>query len=71
MAEQLEFLENRKKQYLRAALQAKQKNELELAKSHLRTAKSFDAMMEAARSGKPVDTSKVSALRSVRSHTGG
>ncbi|XP_075877921.1 coiled-coil and C2 domain-containing protein 1B isoform X2 [Nelusetta ayraudi] len=58
-AEQLEFLENRKKQYLKAALQAKQKNELELAKSHLRTAKSFDAMMEAARSGKPVDTSKV------------
>lgn len=61
-AEQLEFLENRKKQYLKAALQAKQKNDLELAKSHLRTAKGLEAMMEAARSGRPVDSSKVGAL---------
>lgn len=60
--EQLEFLENRKKQYLKAALQAKQKNDLELAKSHLRTAKGFDAMIEAVHNGKPVDTTKVGAL---------
>lgn len=58
-AEQLEFLENRKKQFLKAALQAKQKNDLEQAKTLLRKAKGFDPMIEAARSGKPVDISQV------------
>uniref|UniRef100_A0A3B1JFJ3 Coiled-coil and C2 domain-containing protein 1B n=1 Tax=Astyanax mexicanus TaxID=7994 RepID=A0A3B1JFJ3_ASTMX len=57
--QQLEFLEGRKKQYMKAALQAKQKNDVEQAKLHLRTAKSFDPMIEAARSGKAVDISKV------------
>lgn len=61
--QQLEFLENRKKQYLKAALQAKQKNDLEQAKVFLRTAKGFEPMIEAARSGKPVDISKVSTRR--------
>uniref|UniRef100_A0A672LG26 Coiled-coil and C2 domain-containing protein 1B n=1 Tax=Sinocyclocheilus grahami TaxID=75366 RepID=A0A672LG26_SINGR len=53
--QQLEFLEGRKKQYMKAALQAKQKNDLEHAKTLLRAAKSLDPMIEAARSGKTVD----------------
>ncbi|XP_053293559.1 coiled-coil and C2 domain-containing protein 1B isoform X1 [Pleuronectes platessa] len=57
--QQLEFLEGRKKQYLKAALIAKQKNDLEQAKSFLRTAKSFEPMIEAARGGKSVDISTV------------
>ncbi|XP_051736986.1 coiled-coil and C2 domain-containing protein 1B isoform X2 [Ctenopharyngodon idella] len=57
--QQLEFLEDRRKQYMKAALQAKQKNDLEQAKTFLRTAKGLDPMIEAARSGKTVDVSKV------------
>ncbi|XP_044075924.1 coiled-coil and C2 domain-containing protein 1B isoform X2 [Siniperca chuatsi] len=57
--QQLEFLEGRKKQYLKAALQAKQKTDMEQAKIFLRTAKSFDPIIEAARSGKTVDISTV------------
>ncbi|XP_073348051.1 coiled-coil and C2 domain-containing protein 1B isoform X2 [Pagrus major] len=57
--QQLEFLEGRKKQYMKAALQAKQKNDMEQAKVFLRTAKGFDSMIEAARSGRNVDISTV------------
>ncbi|XP_070775003.1 coiled-coil and C2 domain-containing protein 1B [Enoplosus armatus] len=57
--QQLEFLEGRKKQYLKAALQAKQKNDMEQAKIFLRNAKGFEPMIEAARSGKTVDISTV------------
>ncbi|XP_063318130.1 coiled-coil and C2 domain-containing protein 1B isoform X2 [Pelmatolapia mariae] len=57
--QQLEFLEGRKKQYMKAALQAKQKNDMEQAKIFLRTAKGFEPMIEAARSGKTVDISTV------------
>uniref|UniRef100_I3KQ16 Coiled-coil and C2 domain-containing protein 1B n=1 Tax=Oreochromis niloticus TaxID=8128 RepID=I3KQ16_ORENI len=57
--QQLEFLEGRKKQYMKAALQAKQKNDMEQAKIFLRTAKGLDPMIEAARSGKTVDISTV------------
>ncbi|ROJ13901.1 Coiled-coil and C2 domain-containing protein 1B [Anabarilius grahami] len=57
--QQLEFLEDRRKQYMKAALQAKQKNDLEQAKTFLRTAKGLDPMIEAARSGKAVDISKL------------
>uniref|UniRef100_A0A8D3EBY1 Coiled-coil and C2 domain-containing protein 1B n=1 Tax=Scophthalmus maximus TaxID=52904 RepID=A0A8D3EBY1_SCOMX len=53
----LEFLEGRKRQYLKAALQAKQKNDLEQAKNFLRSAKGLDATIETARSGKTVDIS--------------
>uniref|UniRef100_A0A1A7WHU5 Coiled-coil and C2 domain-containing protein 1B n=1 Tax=Iconisemion striatum TaxID=60296 RepID=A0A1A7WHU5_9TELE len=56
-AQQLELLESRKKQYMKAALQAKQKNDTEQAKVFLRTAKGLDPMIEEARSGKPVDLS--------------
>ncbi|KAK7944866.1 hypothetical protein WMY93_000594 [Mugilogobius chulae] len=58
-AEQVEFLENRKKQFLKAALQAKQKNDMEQAKTLLRKAKGFEPMIEAARGGKPVDISQI------------
>ncbi|XP_058478525.1 coiled-coil and C2 domain-containing protein 1B isoform X2 [Solea solea] len=57
--QQLEFLEGRKKQYMKAALQAKQKNDLEQAKTFLRTAKGFEPMIDAVRSGKSVDISTV------------
>ncbi|XP_067893233.1 coiled-coil and C2 domain-containing protein 1B isoform X2 [Heterodontus francisci] len=57
--QQLEFLQNRKKQYMKAAVQAKQKKNLEQAKDFLRTAKSFDSMIAALQSGKPIDISKV------------
>ncbi|NXD77257.1 C2D1B protein, partial [Halcyon senegalensis] len=57
--EQLEFLENRKKQYLKAAIKAKKENNLEQAKMYLRTAKSFDLKIEQAKHGKPVDISKL------------
>lgn len=58
--EQLEFLENRKKQYLKAAIKAKRENNLEQAKTYLRTAKGLDLKIEQAKSGKTVDISKVS-----------
>ncbi|XP_009976359.1 PREDICTED: coiled-coil and C2 domain-containing protein 1B [Tauraco erythrolophus] len=57
--EQLEFLENRKKQYMKAAIKAKKENNLEQAKMYLRTAKSFDPKIEQAKCGKPVDISKL------------
>ncbi|NXP82053.1 C2D1B protein, partial [Ramphastos sulfuratus] len=57
--EQLEFLENRKKQYMKAAVKAKKENNLEQAKMYLRTAKSLDLRIEQAKCGKPVDLSKL------------
>ncbi|KGL73529.1 Coiled-coil and C2 domain-containing protein 1A, partial [Tinamus guttatus] len=57
--QQLAFLEGRRKQLLQAALRAKQKNDMEGAKLFLRQAKGLEPMMEASRSGLPVDISKV------------
>ncbi|XP_050162279.1 coiled-coil and C2 domain-containing protein 1B isoform X2 [Myiozetetes cayanensis] len=57
--EQLEFLENRKKQYMKAAIKAKRGNNLEQAKTYLRTAKGLDLKIEQAKHGKPVDISKL------------
>lgn len=45
---------------MKAALQAKQKKDMEQAKVLLRTARRFDPIIEAARSGKTVDISAVS-----------
>lgn len=59
VTEQVEMLEARRKQYMKAALQAKQKNDMEQARVYLRTAKSFEPLITAARSGKHVDLSKV------------
>uniref|UniRef100_A0A3P9PWZ3 Coiled-coil and C2 domain containing 1B n=1 Tax=Poecilia reticulata TaxID=8081 RepID=A0A3P9PWZ3_POERE len=56
-AQLLELLDSRKKQFMKAALQAKQKNDMDQAKVFLRTAKGLDPMIEAARSGKTVDIS--------------
>ncbi|NWV17373.1 C2D1B protein, partial [Origma solitaria] len=58
-AEALEFLENRKKQYVKAAIKAKRENNLEQAKTYLRTAKGLDLKIEQAKSGKTVDISKL------------
>nr|KAF6479344.1 coiled-coil and C2 domain containing 1A [Molossus molossus] len=57
--QQLAFLEGRKKQLLQAALRAKQKNDVEGAKMHLRLAKGLEPMLEASRNGLPVDITKV------------
>ncbi|XP_064194188.1 coiled-coil and C2 domain-containing protein 1B isoform X2 [Anguilla rostrata] len=57
--QQVDFLEGRKKQYMKAALQAKQKKDMDQARSFLRAAKGFDPIIEAAKSGKAVDISKV------------
>ncbi|KAJ3595526.1 hypothetical protein NHX12_004829 [Muraenolepis orangiensis] len=57
--QQLDFLEGRRKQYMKAALQAKQRNDMEAAKGFLRTAKGLVPLIEAARGGKAVDISKV------------
>uniref|UniRef100_A0A4W3GQU9 Coiled-coil and C2 domain-containing protein 1B n=1 Tax=Callorhinchus milii TaxID=7868 RepID=A0A4W3GQU9_CALMI len=57
--QQLQFLENRKKQLMKAALRTKQKNDLEGAKLYLRQAKGLDPMIEAAKGGLPVDIKKV------------
>ncbi|XP_077189868.1 coiled-coil and C2 domain-containing protein 1B isoform X2 [Paroedura picta] len=57
--EHIEFLESRKKQYLKAAIQAKKRNELEQAKAYLKIAKSFDPKIELAKNGKLVDISKL------------
>ncbi|XP_072199926.1 coiled-coil and C2 domain-containing protein 1B [Excalfactoria chinensis] len=57
--EQLEFLENRKKKYVKAAIKAKKENNLEQAKMYLRTAKTFDLKIGEAKCGKLVDISKL------------
>ncbi|CAO2588430.1 Coiled-coil and C2 domain-containing protein 1B [Lemmus lemmus] len=57
--EQLALLEARKLQYQRAALQAKRRQDLEQAKSHLRVAKNLEVQIIQARAGQPIDLSKV------------
>ncbi|KAG9469753.1 hypothetical protein GDO78_019736 [Eleutherodactylus coqui] len=57
--EQMEFLENRRRQYRKAALQAKQNNNLELAKQHMRVAHVLQASIDKLKSGTLVDISKV------------
>ncbi|XP_043550729.1 coiled-coil and C2 domain-containing protein 1A [Chiloscyllium plagiosum] len=59
--QQLDFLQNRKKQFMKAALRTKQKNDMEGAKLYLRQAKGLDPMIEAAKGGLPVDITKVPA----------
>ncbi|XP_071656719.1 coiled-coil and C2 domain-containing protein 1A isoform X2 [Patagioenas fasciata] len=57
--QQLAFLALRKRQLTKAALRAKQSNDLEGAKGLLRRAKALEPLLEAARGGLPVDISKV------------
>ncbi|KAK2504391.1 hypothetical protein MC885_003145 [Smutsia gigantea] len=56
--EQLALLEARKRQYQRAALQAKRARDLEQAKARLRVAKCLEAQITQVRAGRPVDLSK-------------
>ncbi|XP_061775610.1 coiled-coil and C2 domain-containing protein 1B-like isoform X1 [Nerophis ophidion] len=58
-AQQLEFLEGRRKQFMKAALHAKQKNDMEQARVFLRNAKGLEPMIEAARNSQVVDVSTV------------
>ncbi|XP_061834941.1 coiled-coil and C2 domain-containing protein 1B isoform X2 [Nerophis lumbriciformis] len=58
-AQQLEFLEGRRRQFMKAALHAKQKNDMEQARTFLRNAKGLEPMIEAARSSQVVDVSTV------------
>ncbi|KAM8930566.1 coiled-coil and C2 domain-containing protein 1B [Pelodytes ibericus] len=58
---QLEFLENRRRQYRKAALQAKQQDDLDQAKQHMRVAHALQASIEQVKSGKLVDISKIPA----------
>ncbi|XP_061879235.1 coiled-coil and C2 domain-containing protein 1B isoform X2 [Entelurus aequoreus] len=58
-AQQLEFLEGRRRQFMKAALHAKQKNDMEQARIFLRNAKGLEPMIEAARSSQVVDVSTV------------
>ncbi|NXW56055.1 C2D1A protein, partial [Eurystomus gularis] len=57
--QQLLFLEGRRKLLVQAALRAKQRNDVEGAKLFLRQAKGLEPMIEASRSGLPVDITKV------------
>ncbi|XP_044158203.1 coiled-coil and C2 domain-containing protein 1B isoform X1 [Bufo gargarizans] len=57
--EQMEFLENRRRQYRKAALQAKQKNDLEVAKQHMRVAHVLQASIDKLKEGTLVDITKV------------
>ncbi|KAM9426965.1 coiled-coil and C2 domain-containing protein 1B isoform 3-T9 [Salvelinus alpinus] len=57
--QQLDFVEGRRKQYMKAALQAKQKNDMDTARTMLRTAKGLEPLIDAVKAGKHVDISKV------------
>uniref|UniRef100_A0AAZ3S673 Coiled-coil and C2 domain-containing protein 1B n=1 Tax=Oncorhynchus tshawytscha TaxID=74940 RepID=A0AAZ3S673_ONCTS len=57
--QQLDFVEGRRQQYMKAALQAKQKNDMDAARTLLRTAKGLEPLIDAVKAGKHVDISKV------------
>lgn len=57
--EQLEFLENRRRQYRKSALQAKQNNDLALAKEHMIVVRTIQASIDKVKSGTLVDIAKI------------
>ncbi|XP_063794951.1 coiled-coil and C2 domain-containing protein 1B isoform X2 [Pseudophryne corroboree] len=57
--ELLEFLETRRRQYRKSALQAKQKNDVELAKQHMRVVHTLQASIDKVKSGTLVDITKI------------
>lgn len=57
--QQLDFLLLRRQAFLRAALRSKQMKDMTGATHHLRHAKGLDPMIEAAKSGLPVDIRKI------------
>ncbi|KAM4641159.1 coiled-coil and C2 domain-containing protein 1B isoform 2-T3 [Discoglossus pictus] len=56
--EQIELLENRRKEYRKAALQAKHRNDLEQAKQHMRAAHALQISIDQLKSGQLVDITK-------------
>ncbi|KAL6481908.1 hypothetical protein MHYP_G00099880 [Metynnis hypsauchen] len=59
--QQLDFLQSRRQQFVKAALRSKQMKDVQGAAQHLRNAKGLDQMITAAKAGLPVDISKVPA----------
>ncbi|ESO05588.1 hypothetical protein HELRODRAFT_171236 [Helobdella robusta] len=57
--QQAVFLEQRQLKFKKAAMQAKSSGDMELAKKYMRMAKGFDQMIEASKSGLPVDLSQI------------
>nr|XP_057931773.1 coiled-coil and C2 domain-containing protein 1A isoform X1 [Doryrhamphus excisus] len=57
--QQVDFLLLRRQAFLRAALRSKQMKDMAAATQHLRHAKGFDPMIDAAKSGLPVDITKI------------
>uniref|UniRef100_A0A8C5EAI5 Coiled-coil and C2 domain-containing protein 1B n=1 Tax=Gouania willdenowi TaxID=441366 RepID=A0A8C5EAI5_GOUWI len=57
--QQLDFLLLRRQAFLRAALHSKQKKDMSGAAQHLRHVKGLDPMIDAAKSGLPVDITKI------------
>ncbi|KAK7165665.1 hypothetical protein R3I93_005670 [Phoxinus phoxinus] len=57
--QQLDFLMMRRQQFVKAALRSKEMKDMQGAAQHLRHAKGLDAMINAAKSGLPVDITKV------------
>ncbi|XP_060939903.1 coiled-coil and C2 domain-containing protein 1A [Limanda limanda] len=57
--QQVDFLLLRRQGFLRAALRSKQMKDMTGAAQHLRNAKGLDPMINAARSGLPVDATKI------------
>ncbi|XP_053549448.1 coiled-coil and C2 domain-containing protein 1B isoform X3 [Bombina bombina] len=61
--EQIELLENRRQEFRKAALQAKQRNDLEQAKQHMRSAHSMQTSIDQLKSGQTVDICKLPSLQ--------
>lgn len=59
---QTNYLIERQRQFKLLALEAKQKGDIEKAKEYLRNAKGFDPLIEASRSGLPIDVSSIPTL---------
>lgn len=57
--QQAVFLQKRQMQFKRAAIDAKNSGDMELAKKYMRFAKGFDQMILASRAGLPVDVSQI------------
>lgn len=58
-SKQLNYLLERQKLFREAAMEAKKRGEIEQAKEYLRSAKGFDTLIEATRSGLPIDATSI------------
>ncbi|KAI7685408.1 Coiled-coil and C2 domain-containing protein 1-like [Sarcoptes scabiei] len=59
VTKQLNYLLQRQKLFREAAMDAKKRGEIEQAKEYLRSAKGFDALIEATKSGLPIDATSI------------